>query len=95
MLLFISQDFLKVLFLNNFEHNIEWRLIDVGLECLELVGLALSVSDSDLEENVSKIPETVGCHINRNNNEACQWISKNKWNSNSEMFLLKELPKYT
>ena len=47
-------------------------------ECLELVSVPRSVSDGDLEENVLKIFEKVGCSIEENNIEACHWTSKKK-----------------
>ena len=43
-------------------------------KCLELVGVPRSVSDGDLEENVLKIFEKVGCPI-EGNNWACHGIS--------------------
>ena len=45
-------------------------------ECLELVDVRRSISDSDLEENLLKIFEKVGYPIERNNIEASHRISK-------------------
>ena len=46
-------------------------------ECLELVGSPHSVSDGDVEENVLKIFERVGCPIEENNIKACHRRSRN------------------
>ena len=74
-----------------FNENFEklWKILKVSIECqcwanaqysrhecLELVGVPHSASDKDLEGNVLKIFEKVGCPIEGNNIEACHWISK-------------------
>ena len=45
-------------------------------DCVGLVGVPRNNSKGDLEEKVLKIFENVGCHIEENNIEPCQCISK-------------------
>ena len=45
-------------------------------ECLEVVGIPLSVDDNILEEKVIQVFEKVGCNIGSSNIEACHRITK-------------------
>ena len=58
-------------------------------ECLQLVGILHSVSDSNLEEKVLNIFEKVGHRLKRPADK------QKKWNDNSEFFSPKGLPKCT
>ena len=53
-------------------------------ECLELVGVLHSISDSNLEEKVLKIFEKVGHRLKRPADK------QKKWNDNSEFFSPKD-----
>ena len=45
-------------------------------ECLELVGIPASVSHDSLEDKVLNVFDKMGCHIQKENVEACHRISK-------------------